>query len=419
MDNELRLSLLFIGACFIVAVLVHGMWKIRKNATIAQKQRVEPIDPNLDTDTETDTSNGNSSGVCDEELDALGLGEVRVISEATPTLPVSEDALLDESQETVVEAQLTSLDDIPAIDEQDDVGTSSADSADDEISTEATPEPKLYGSVVSNPKPHIRDKQAMYTAPSEDNAGFPEPPSYLLQDDAPQEPVTPAEKVNTDEPSFSLDSQAISEPKQAPVEPQSVSEKAKRFVKGKRSKSTSRDRMEPKLGDDQMNMFDEPESEKPASTQTNTNNTGALEQEVLVLNVRATEGNDIPGAALLPMLLTLGFKFGDQDIFHRHVNANGKGPVLFSLANMFKPGVFDIDNLENFTTQGLSLFMILPIEGDPHQVFNMMHNAARKLADEFGAQVLDGRRSVLTKQGLQQYMEKIREFERKRMISRS
>jgi len=52
-------------------------------------------------------------------------------------------------------------------------------------------------------------------------------------------------------------------------------------------------------------------------------------------------------------------------------------------------------------------------------VFNMMHNAARKLADEFGAQVLDGRRSVLTKQGLQQYVEKIREFERKRMIARS
>ena len=118
------------------------------------------------------------------------------------------------------------------------------------------------------------------------------------------------------------------------------------------------------------------------------------------------------------MLLTLGFKFGDQDIFHRHVNANGKGPVLFSLANMFKPGVFDIDHLENFTTQGVTLFMILPIEGDPHQVFNMMHNATRKIADEFNGQILDGRRSMLTKQGLQQYVERIREFERKRMIRR-
>jgi hypothetical protein len=135
-------------------------------------------------------------------------------------------------------------------------------------------------------------------------------------------------------------------------------------------------------------------------------------------NTEIEEGNPIQGAALLPMLLTLGFKFGDQDIFHRHVNASGKGPVLFSLANMFKPGNFDIDNLENFTTLGISLFMILPIEGDPHQVFNMMHNAARKIADEFSAQVYDGRRTLLTKQSLQQYVEKIREFERKRMVNR-
>ena len=164
---------------------------------------------------------------------------------------------------------------------------------------------------------------------------------------------------------------------------------------------------------------EQPQSSSTTSSQKDKTADVAQEQEVLVLNVRAKDDAPIAGAALLPMLLTLGFKFGDQDIFHRHVNANGKGPVLFSLANMFKPGVFDIDSLENFTTQGVSLFMILPIEGDPHQVFNMMHNAARKLADEFDAQVLDGRRSVLTKQGLQQYVEKIREFERKRMIARS
>ena len=208
-------------------------------------------------------------------------------------------------------------------------------------------------------------------------------------------------------------------------------------MKGKRSKPISRKRQEPKFGDDQMRIdFDDSAanagSAESASTDSQDNsmqtasgsrtqNGGAseqVEQEVLVLNVKAPEEDPIAGAALLPMLLTLGFKFGDQDIFHRHVNSNGKGPVLFSLANMFKPGIFDIDSLETFNTQGVSLFMILPIEGDPHQVFNMMHNAARKLADEFGAQVLDGRRSVLTKQGLQQYMEKIREFERKRMIAR-
>lgn len=156
-----------------------------------------------------------------------------------------------------------------------------------------------------------------------------------------------------------------------------------------------------------------------AQSDNDSQQSNSPQQEVLILNVRVPEGKVIQGAALLPSLLTLGFKFGEHNMFHRHAASNGKGPRLFTLANMFNPGTFDIDNMENFNSTGVSLFMSLPIEADAHQVFNMMHNAARKLADEFGAQVLDGRRSVLTRQSLQQYVEKIREFERRRMIRRS
>jgi cell division protein ZipA len=148
----------------------------------------------------------------------------------------------------------------------------------------------------------------------------------------------------------------------------------------------------------------------------NKESQSGVQNDVLVLNVRANNDKPIEGAALLPMLLTLGFKFGEHDIFHRHVHSNGKGPILFSLTNMFKPGVFDIDNLENFNTLGISLFMMLPIDADAQQVFNMMHNAARKLADEFDCRILDGNKVGLSKQSLQQYSERIREFERKRSI---
>lgn len=97
------------------------------------------------------------------------------------------------------------------------------------------------------------------------------------------------------------------------------------------------------------------------------------------------------------MLFMLGFKFGDQDIFYCYVNFNGKGLVLFSLVNMFKLGNFDIDNLENFIIWGVLLFMLLFIEGDLYQVFNMMYNVVCKIVDEFNVQVLDGCCSVLIK----------------------
>ncbi|MFC3095467.1 cell division protein ZipA [Alteromonas sediminis] len=389
--EELRIAFLVIGSLFIVAVLVHGIWKMRKQSASRQEMhsahqaRIEPKTAD------------------DEGFDELGVGAVRVISE--PVLTQKPDSEPEE---------------LNAIYEDEEDEEEAEDTEQTKAHLDIEPEQEnvqgpVYASVVSQPKPHLNVHNS---ASNKDNGeeDIPEPPEFLLQESATSEPATSAKKET---PQFDLSHSDNAQPAMSETE----ASPSKRTLK----KRVSRKRKEPTLGEDQMRIdFDEPSfsavDEQPVSASIEPEVAAQpepQEQEVLVLNVRAGEENPLSGAALLPLLLTLGFKFGEQDIFHRHVNANGKGPVLFSLANMVKPGVFELDNLENFTTPGISLFMVLPIEGDPHQVFNMMHNAARKIADEFGAQVLDGRRSVLTKQGVQRYSEKIREFERQRIIARS
>ncbi|MCT6701365.1 cell division protein ZipA [Rheinheimera sp. 4Y26] len=138
--------------------------------------------------------------------------------------------------------------------------------------------------------------------------------------------------------------------------------------------------------------------------------------EVLILYVLMPEGQDINGAMLLPSLLTLGFKYGEMNIFHRHQDSAGSGEVLFSLANMFNPGTFDLEEMDKLQTRGLSLFMTLPGPGEALQNFNLMHSAAKKLAEEFGGQVLDGQRSMLTVQTVRHYVERIREFQRQQLL---
>lgn len=133
-------------------------------------------------------------------------------------------------------------------------------------------------------------------------------------------------------------------------------------------------------------------------------------QEVLMLYIDKAEGTPIDGAKLLPTLLTLGFKYGEMDLFHRHQDSSGKGDVLFSLANMYNPGTFDIDNMEQLDTRGLTIFMTLPNAAEPLQTFNMMHNAAKKIADEFDATVLDDKRNPLDVAIVRSYVEKIRKF---------
>lgn len=141
-----------------------------------------------------------------------------------------------------------------------------------------------------------------------------------------------------------------------------------------------------------------------------TNTEAEQKQEVLMLFVDKTDGEPIDGAKLLPTLLTLGFKYGEMDFFHRHQESSGKGDVLFSLANMYNPGTFDIDNMEQLETRGLTIFMTLPNAIEPLQAFNMMHNAAKKIADEFGATVLDDKRRPLDVAIVRSYVEKIRKF---------
>ncbi|WP_341501482.1 cell division protein ZipA [Gallaecimonas sp. GXIMD4217] len=139
--------------------------------------------------------------------------------------------------------------------------------------------------------------------------------------------------------------------------------------------------------------------------------------EVLVLNVIAREDSIIEGAELLPELLSMGFKFGEMKIFHRHKDANGRGPVLFSLANLVNPGTFELDDMEQFSTQGVALFMTLPNEGEAMKAFAMMLAAAQKLAEEFGCQVLDGDRNLVSTQTVQHYQSKIREFTRRQLLA--
>lgn len=456
--EDLRFALLVIGGCAIIGILAHGLWSLRKNASSTiKKTRIEPEQNARETES---GPNG---------YDEFGLGEVRIVKNseepldsgaevpnARPTFDQDEPVVNIEPDDIQVEqvspskTQDTQTETLNVSNELVDLSINQLEEA--PTPTIAEPEPekpaKLYASVVSNPKPTA---QKTPTESSDSNVSsaqtIPEPPTFLLKEQADNvthiegQTQQPEASASNEVDDFSLDQAPAPQTIKRPTQ-DTVQENEESPAPRKRTRSAIRKRIEPTLGDDQMRMsFDEEVSitesagepisaseaseslsstTKPMTGTTAASETKAApEQEVLVLNVRAPHDQEIPGAALLPLLLTLGFKFGDQDIFHRHVNSNGKGPVLFSLANMFKPGVFDIDNLENFSTQGVSLFMILPIEGEPHQVFNMMHNAARKIADEFGAQILDGRRSVLTKQGLQQYVEKIREFERQRIIARS
>lgn len=150
----------------------------------------------------------------------------------------------------------------------------------------------------------------------------------------------------------------------------------------------------------------------PEEAHTLVEDTSPVE-EVLVINVISRDPNGFKGPALLQNILESGLRFGDMDIFHRHESMAGNGEVLFSMANAVKPGVFDLDDIDHFTTRAVSFFLGMPGPRHPKPAFEVMVAAARKLAQELDGELKDDQRSVLTAQTIEHYRQRIAEFERR------
>ena len=145
----------------------------------------------------------------------------------------------------------------------------------------------------------------------------------------------------------------------------------------------------------------EPAVSKPTH-QTST------KQDYFVFNVAAKEGASVRGHELLQFFLTAGFRFGEMSIFHRHENSDGTGPILFSIANMMKPGIFDLDEMEQFSSEGVSFFLTVPNDKiNVKKAFDMMLVAVEQMAEEFDCVVLNENRLPLTKKEFISYHERL------------
>ena len=152
-----------------------------------------------------------------------------------------------------------------------------------------------------------------------------------------------------------------------------------------------------------------------AETKVSDSSGGVVEPiqpaEIVVINVMSRDGYTFSGDDLLQVLINAGLKFGEMNIFHKRLGNDSKSLLVFSVANILNPGTFDLNNLDSFSTLGISLFLALPTAINNMDAFEQMLAVAQQVGSTLDGELKDDHRNVMTTQTIEHYRQRISDFE--------
>ena len=135
-------------------------------------------------------------------------------------------------------------------------------------------------------------------------------------------------------------------------------------------------------------------------------------ERIVTLFVVAREGALFNGADLVVAADKAGLEYGDMGIYHRLVDGKRELGPIFSVANMLKPGSFNLGNLDLMHTPGVSFFMTLPGPLSALDAWDAMLPTAQRMAELLDGLVLDEERNALGRQCVAHIRDQLRNWDR-------
>ncbi|MBS0461113.1 MAG: cell division protein ZipA [Proteobacteria bacterium] len=137
---------------------------------------------------------------------------------------------------------------------------------------------------------------------------------------------------------------------------------------------------------------------------------------IVTLFVAARAGQVLTGPDLVVAAEKAGLVHGHMSIYHRLVDGKPEAGPIFSVANMVKPGTFDLSRLQELRTPGISFFLTLPapLPLSALDAWDAMLPTAQRMAELLGAMVLDEERNALGRQRIAHIRDEMRAYDRRR-----
>jgi cell division protein ZipA len=136
------------------------------------------------------------------------------------------------------------------------------------------------------------------------------------------------------------------------------------------------------------------------------------EDELLMLVITPDRTDHFAGLDILSAVRGAGMKYGKMNVFHSYgVGDMNLDEPLFSLANLYEPGEFNLEEMDSFSTRGLVIYMTLPVPIEPEIALEIMINTAQRIAEVLGGVLCDPTRRQLTDDELDKMRAKMKRFQ--------
>jgi cell division protein ZipA len=157
---------------------------------------------------------------------------------------------------------------------------------------------------------------------------------------------------------------------------------------------------------------------EPAAAPSVSNDLGKRVEEtfekIVTLYLAARAGAKLHGPDIVVAAEKAGLVYGHMGVFHRLIdNHPARGPV-FSVANIMKPGSFDMANIQAMETPAIAFFLTLPAPVPALDAWETMLPTAQRMAELLDGVVLDESRNALGRQRIAHIRDELRAYDRQR-----
>ncbi|TWI03711.1 cell division protein ZipA [Luteimonas cucumeris] len=134
--------------------------------------------------------------------------------------------------------------------------------------------------------------------------------------------------------------------------------------------------------------------------------------KIISLYVAARAGQQLQGPDIVVAAEKAGLTFGHMNVFHRLTEGHPERGPIFSVANIMKPGSFEMAEIQSLQTPAIAFFLTLPAPLSALEAWDTMLPTAQRMAELLDGVVLDQERNALGRQRIAHIRDDLRAYDR-------